>query len=93
MALDQSEINLALETRLRALEGWSREHDGKSNQKWESQERDNGRCAEDRKNLRGHIDEQFSLVFKKLGTLEVKVAAYAATATAAVTAASKYLLP
>lgn len=82
-----------ISARLRELEGWARENDGRINQKWEAQERENLVCESDRANLREHIDAQFGHVFKKLSNLETKVASFAAAAALVGAAAAKYLLP
>jgi len=82
-----------MSTRLRELEGWAREHDGRINEKWESQERENALCAKDRAELRDHIDAKFGQVFKKLSALETKVATFAGIAALVGSAAVKYLLP
>jgi hypothetical protein len=75
-----SDNQLQLLDRLRDLEGWAREHDGKSNAKWEEQARENLRCGHDRRELRAHIDANFAAVFKKLAAIEVKVAVFSALA-------------
>jgi len=82
-----------LGVRMREIEGWAREHDGRINEKWAAQERENAQCATDRAELRDHIDAKFGLVFKKLGHLETKVASFAAAAALVGAAAAKYLLP
>ena len=82
-----------LEVRLRDLEGWARESEGTSNQRWKAQSRENERCEEDRTKLRTHINKQFGMVFGKLTKLETKVAGFAAGAALVGAAAAKYLLP
>lgn len=82
-----------LETRMRDIEGWAREHDGKIDAKWDEQDRQNDRCNDDRAELRKHIDSQFGLVNEGLAKIRTVVAAYAAAGTVIATVAAKYLLP
>lgn len=87
------EFCAAHEKRLRAVEQWSAEHDGRINEKWEQQERHNDACDVDRRELRGHIDGKFEAVFHQLASLKVKMATITAGAALVGTAVGKYLLP
>ena len=70
-----------LEMRVRELETWAAEHDGKNNAKWEEQDRDNIRCNQERAELKNHTEQNFGLVFRELTSLKTKVAAFAAIAS------------
>ncbi len=82
-----------LEQRVREIEQWSAEHDGKTNAKWDEQDRENERCDKDRGDLRLHMEQNFGLVFRELTSLKTKVATWAGVAAVLGAAAAKYLLP
>ena len=82
-----------LETRLRTQEVAAARAEAADEVRWVEQRKQNEVCVEDRRNLREHIDGKFAVVFKKLTSLEVKVAGYAAGGTILATVALKYLFP
>ena len=83
----------ALEERLRLQEVAVAVAKAEEKVRWYEQEKLNDTCAEDRKELRVHIDGKFAVVFKALTQLEIKVAVYAASGTILATLGLKFFFP
>ena len=78
-----------LDQRLRSVEKWQAEYGGKDSVRWEAQVTHNLQTKTEFCRTRDKI----GLIFKKLATLETKVALFAAGAALFGTAIAKYLLP
>ena len=89
---DQDQI-AALELRLREQEQWSAQHDGKIIEKWHQQELFNEDIAARIKDVRLDMETKFAMVFRKLTSLEVKVALFSAVAAAGGTILARYVFP
>lgn len=82
-----------LEERTRELEGWAREHKGKTDAKWEQQTSINERMLEEISTMKSMADTKFGLIFNKLSSLEIKIAVFTAIAALIGSTASKYIFP
>ena len=89
---DQTPALFSLEKRLREQEKWAAHHDGKIEAKWDHQDNHNAKTDAELTLLRELIDGKFAAVFKKLNTLEAKVAVFSALAAGVGSFAAKYLL-
>lgn len=92
MTDDEKPALFSLEKRLRDQEQWAAHHDGKIEAKWEHQDNHNEKVDAELTLLRELIDGKFAAVFKKLNTLEVKVAVFSSLAAGVGSFAAKYLL-